>query len=82
MNLVIEGAFCLTIATSATVGSHPTPLRLEAPAFVPEILSLIERKVMSAQGMRDGTLTLEFERGDVLQVLVDRDIVKCCGLAA
>lgn len=69
--LTIEGAFCLTVAASAASASDSTPLRLEAPTFVPEILALIEQKVMSAQAMQNGTLTIQFERGDVLQVLVD-----------
>jgi hypothetical protein len=69
--LVIEGAFCLTTTAPATVARYSPPLRLEAPTFVPELLSLIEQNVVKGQSAQDGALTLQFEKGDVLQVLVD-----------
>jgi hypothetical protein len=69
--LTIEGPYCLLVRSSATAESQPVTQRLQVPTFVPEILSLIEQKVISATSTRDGTLTLQFEKGDLLQVLDD-----------
>ena len=69
--LTMEGACCVSIRQSATAQGQSAIHRLRVPAFVPEILSLIEQKVSTAEGTRDGTLTLRFEKGDLLQVLDD-----------
>lgn len=69
--LTLEGTFCVSVRPSTAAESHPVLQRLRVPTFLPEILSLIEQKVINATGTRDGTLTLQFEKGDRLQALDD-----------
>lgn len=69
--LVVEYAVHLTTVASARVAVPPPPLRIEVPEFDPRILALIEQRCTAAEALRDCTLIIRFQTGDVLEVLAD-----------
>ena len=69
MNLVIEGEFSLAGAGAGVSGAGDEGVHSGSTATPRHALArLVGAKVVRARGTRDGTLTIECESGDVLQV--------------
>jgi hypothetical protein len=70
LHLIIEGEFSLAAAGAAASGAAGEGVASGSTAATAhhEIARLVGARIVRARGTRDGTLTLECESGDVLQL--------------